>query len=491
MTLRDAGGGRIATHALLPLSAEGNHFGYLVLHDTVPPGVTETIVELARHLGLALYNHQVAEERARHQSLDALKVSMMLQTSVVLRELDLDRALARLMELTVTTVKGEVGCIALTTQATGALELKTEWGIDAATLDQLRLTDGRLLAEVAALEGMLCLFRDRRELAELVPCEVIERIHSLIALPVHSASGVRGCIVIANAPALRGDDVELLKMITDVCSTAIDNALRHMDSMERESLRAQLRLAGDIQQGLLPLSAPEVDGAALAGCNLPADESSGDYYDFFRIAEHLVGFVIADATGHGIGAALIATTARSALRALLHQRGPDELNLADVLTQLNELAESDFNDDKFITLFIGVYDARHGRLQYASAGHNPPMLLLRQRSRRIERLDATGLPLGMFTGMPYETIELRDLEAGDLMLVMTDGVNEASDAEGHQFGLARVEALMMDGAPEEAPRAVIDRINTALADFTGPRPREDDITMVCLRCEAPAPAGKP
>jgi serine phosphatase RsbU (regulator of sigma subunit) len=480
-------GQRITVSALLPLQAKSNHYGYLLLHHPIH-GPVEELECLSRHLGLALYNQQVNSERARHQSLDALKVSMMLQTNVVLRELDLERALARLMELTVTTVKGEVGCIALTTQQNEALELRAEWGIDSETFSQLRTRDGRSLGDIVALDGMLCLFRNRAELEELAPCEPLERIHSLVALPVESGNGVRGCIVIANAPNIDGDDVELLKMVTDVCSTAIDNALRHRHSMERESLREQLRLAGDIQQGLLPPAPPSVDGVAVAGHNVPADDSSGDYYDFFVLDERKVGFVIADATGHGIGAALIATTARSALRALLHQRRAEELNLADILLQLNELAESDFNDDKFITLFIGIYDAERRTLHYASAGHNPPMLVHRQRSGEIEHLDATGLPLGMFPGMTYDAAEITDLEPGDLMLVMTDGVNEASNASGEQFGLDRVEQLMRDGN-WQSPKELINRIGEQLEGFTGDRPREDDITMVCVRCEALAEQG--
>ncbi len=482
--LSDATGARIPCSALRPLTARANHYGYLLLHAPFDTAKAPALDALARHLGLALFALQANEERTRRQDLDALKVSLMRQTAVVLRELDLERALYKLMELTVSTVRGEVGCIATTSRDSSAFEKHTDWGIDEQTLASLRLRDGRPLAELVAIEGMICLFRNGEEMGELADCEARERIFSLIALPLASQCGVRGCLVIANAPGIDSDAVELLKMVTDMCSTAIDNAVRHLDSMEREQLKEQLRLAGSIQQALLPLSAPEIDGAALAGCNLPCDDSSGDYYDYFRLDERRVGFVIADATGHGIGAALIATTARAALRALLHRReGEGALDLGQVLTQLNELAESDMTDDKFITLFIAVYDSERRALDYASAGHDPPMLVLRGATGSLEHLGATGLPLGMFPNMEYEAATVEGLAPGDVMLLMTDGVNEARNPAGEQFGLARVEAVLQQHA-QAAPRQLIDTLIDELHAFTQLGPREDDITMVCMATTA-------
>lgn len=471
--------------ALISLEARRNHYGYLLLHNDLEVTQRAVLLALADHLALALYALQTRQERARLQALDGRKLSLMIQaSSVVLRELDLERAMFKLVELAVDSVCGEVGCVALTNREGDTLDTHASWGIDEAALAQLRLLDGRSICDLVTGDGLACLFRNAEELQELVPCEALERITSLVALPLRAASGIRGCLLVANAPDLDSDAIDLLKLLTEVCATSVDNAIRHLDSMERESLAEQLRLAGSIQQALLPDGAPQVQGVALDGCNLPCDDSSGDYYDYFQIDDSRVGFVVADATGHGIGAALIATTARAALRALLHRQSHESLDLAELLGQLNELAESDMKDDKFITLFAGVFDAQAGTLTYASAGHDPPMLLLRREQDAVERLEATGLPLGMFPMASYESVTVPDLTPGDLMLVMTDGVDEARNRAGEQFGLDRVEQVLR-GAGDLAPKQMIATLIETHQTFTENGKREDDITMICVRVGDP------
>ncbi|MEM9384696.1 MAG: PP2C family protein-serine/threonine phosphatase [Pseudomonadota bacterium] len=471
--------------ALVSLEVRHNHYGYLLLHDDLDIIQRAVLLALADHLALALYALQTRQERARLQALDGRKLSLMIQaSSVVLRELDLERAMFKLVELAVDSVCGEVGCVALTSREGETLDTHASWGIDEAALAAFRLEDGRSVWQLATADGLACLFRNTEELQELVPCEALERITSLVALPLSAVSGIRGCLVVANAPDLDSDAIDLLKLLTEVCATSVDNAIRHLDSMERESLAEQLRLAGSIQQALLPDGAPQVTGVALDGCNLPCDDSSGDYYDYYRIDDSRIGFVVADATGHGIGAALIATTARAALRALLHRQSHESLDLAELLEQLNELAEADMKDDKFITLFAAVFDSQTGTLTYASAGHDPPMLLFRREQDAIERLEATGLPLGMFPMASYESVTVADLRPGDLMLVMTDGVDEARNSAGEQFGLDRVEQVLRE-AGDLAPGQMIGTLIDQHQTFTEFGKREDDITMICVRVGDP------
>lgn len=485
-TAGDAGAGPpLKCFGVLPLTFGHNHYGALLLHDVAGERERQPLARIREHLGVALYMRQAAEERGRLHDLDTRKLGLMMQaTSVVLRELDLERSLVKLAELTVNAIGGEVGCISLTSRDDLRGVRHASWGVEEAALAGMRLHDGRPLAALVVDGGMTCLFRNREELAELQDSEALSGISSLAALPVPAVRGVRGCLVVANAERIDRTEIELLRLATEVCSTAIDNALRHLDSLERESLREQLRLAGSIQQSLLPKQAPDVAGVELDGCNVPCDDSSGDYYDYFALDAHRVGFVVADATGHGIGAALIATTARAALRALLHQRrGSAQIDLGEVLAQLNALAESDMADDKFITLLIGLYDTRTRELTYASAGHDPPLMVMRRGAQRIEQLEATGLPLGMFAGTTYEEVTIAPLAVGDLLLLATDGVNEARNGAGEQFGMDRLHALLREAADLSATE-VINRLIDEHQAFTELRPREDDITVICLRATA-------
>ncbi|MEM7219633.1 MAG: SpoIIE family protein phosphatase [Pseudomonadota bacterium] len=473
--------GRFDAYSAVPLLVNRQRLG-TVLIDALAPAQADTIGTLLSHFAIALFRHQIDDERQRRHRLDAAKLGSLTQISGVLSELSLDKVLAKLMELAITTVGGEVGCIALADAPDAAVRVVTEWGFGQDMLDALRLTDGQSLVEVVARERLLSISRCAADFEEFEQVELLDALTTMVVVPLATHKGHPGCVLIANATALEDTDIELLRMITELSSSAIDNALLHQDTLDKEALRQQLEIAGNIQQALLPTDAPELEGAVIAGLNLSCDESGGDFFDHLALDEHNVTFVLGDATGHGIGAALIATTLRASLRALTGLTPQPGLDLADRLGELNTLAEEDLPDDKFMTLFFGQYDAASRTLNYASAGHEPPMLLYRAASQACEYLEATGLPLGMFAGMPYDNVEGLAIEAGDIMLVMTDGVTEAEKADGEQFGKERIEAFVRANAAL-APRELIRALADHVFEYMDGHPQNDDITLLCLKAD--------
>ncbi len=279
-----------------------------------------------------------------------------------------------------------------------------------------------------------------------------------------------------NLSAFSEQDIELLRTIADLSSMAIENAPLHHQVLEREALREKLRIAGEIQYGLLPQQQPTIPGATLAARNVPCDESSGDYFDFFLLDEHRLGFVVGDATGHGIGAALMTTTVRAFLRALVSSTD-DPARLFD---RLNDLTVADFREGKFITLFFGVYDVRTRTMTYASAGHSPPLMLYRHEQDTFQYLKATGLPLGILAGTPYEQKTTEPLAVGDFMLLLSDGVHEAASETGTFFGQERLIEVVRAHCDAD-PETLIDAIYVAVCLFCGSAPQTDDITLLCLR----------
>ena len=245
--------------------------------------------------------------------------------------------------------------------------------------------------------------------------------------------------------------------------------------LEHSRLRRDMELARQIQLSLLPTAPPELTGVQLAGCCVPATDVGGDYYDYYRRSDDALDLVIADVSGHSIGAALMTAEARSVLRATVQSIAGS----GAILAALNEILYDDLNQaGLFITLFYVKYDVTTRTITYANAGHVPPLLSRRAESACRE-LDAEGMILGVQKGIVFEERQSR-LEAGDLLFLYTDGVIEAQNPAGELFGRARLCELLYTWQ-EASPQAVIDAVLKAVAAFTGTATLEDDVTMIVMK----------
>jgi serine phosphatase RsbU (regulator of sigma subunit) len=206
----------------------------------------------------------------------------------------------------------------------------------------------------------------------------------------------------------------------------------------------------------------------------PAREVGGDFYDFLELEDGRLGLVVGDATGHGMPAALMMSTTRGMLRAVVQSsESPGE-----VLARVNEALVAEIPPSTFVTCFYGVLDPESGRLRYANAGHNLPC---RRRNGQAEELRARGMPLGLMPGMAYEEKEAV-LEAGDSALFYSDGLVEAHDPKGEMFGFPRLRRMVAEHAEEGS---LVDFLMDELRSFTGDGwEQEDDITLVTLRRSA-------
>jgi len=462
--------------ALLPLcTGEDECYGALVTYDRIPDGQREEFELIAEHLGLALFNVQMHEETSRRHQNDLTKLSLMSRAGDVIRSIELDAVLAKLMELALAAVEAEVGCIVLC--GSHGPEVKVEWGLDRDILSHLHVADGRELADAVITDGKPVMATDVPHDASVRADGRAEAAQSLLAVPLATRERILGCLIVARGEGggFAERDLELLSVTTGLSSNAIENALLHRTEVERERLEAELRLAGEVQKGLLPAEVPRVDGIECAATVWPCDDAGGDYYDFMRLDEHRLAFCVGDATGHGIGAAFITTTARACLRA----RIGSELDLGALFGEVSHLLEDDFADGKFITMFLGVFDSRDRAISYVSAGHDTG-LLYRPASGTFDELEATGAPLGIFPGLTYESARTAPLEPGDFLVVKTDGITESEDPSGEQFGEPRLRASMQShrgNAPAEIVQALYDDVVAYRATTS----QADDITILTLR----------
>lgn len=250
-----------------------------------------------------------------------------------------------------------------------------------------------------------------------------------------------------------------------------------------EEQRRELEIARQIQLSLLPKEPLKVAGAQVAGLCLPATDVGGDYYDYFSPNPDTLDLVIADVSGHSVGAALVMAELRSALKAetLRKQSEQVDRSVARILSTLNELLFDDLNNaNLFITMFYLRYHLITRRLYYANAGHSRP-LLIRPGVSQCEPLDTEGLILGVKRNIDFEVKSL-SLEKGDSILLYTDGITEAQNLAGEFFGESRL-CELVSRHQLDSPEIVIDRTLASLRAYSGVHPFNDDITLVVLRAD--------
>lgn len=251
--------------------------------------------------------------------------------------------------------------------------------------------------------------------------------------------------------------------------TQIEWARAERERQRQEAI--ELEEAGDIERRLLPREIPPVPGCEISAAWQPARVVGGDYYDVLQLGEGQVGLCIADAIGKGFPAALLMSNLQAAVRAA----GAATAQPRELSARLNREVSSHLAPGKFITLFYGLLDASRQRLTYANAGHNAPILMRRDGSH--VRLEGSGAALGVFAGWDYEQDEV-ELASGDRLVLFTDGVSEAANPDGEEYGEERLLELLREnrhcGAAE-----LEHKVMRAIHEFSSGTLR-DDATLIVV-----------
>ena len=258
-------------------------------------------------------------------------------------------------------------------------------------------------------------------------------------------------------------------------SAEVAQAHLEQEISERERVEQDLRVARSIQQASLPKKVPELAGWQITPHYQPAREVGGDFYDFHVLPEGRLGFVVGDATGKGVPAALMMSTTCGMLR--LAAQGSS--SPGQMLRGVNEALFPNIPSSMFVTCFYAILDPKSGHLIYANAGHDLPYL---HRNGDAEELRARGMPLGLMPEMSYEEKETI-LHSGEAALLYSDGLVEAHDPVGDMFGVPRLRALVAEHGEK---RSLGDLLLRELYSFAGEKwEQEDDITLLTLRRSAP------
>jgi sigma-B regulation protein RsbU (phosphoserine phosphatase) len=298
------------------------------------------------------------------------------------------------------------------------------------------------------------------------------------SIPMEAQGAARGLLLIGERlqqKPIEDDDVEYLSSLANLATIALENSRLLTEMIEKQRLEEDLKIAWEIQQGLLPKSLPKLPGFQIAAETIPARQVGGDCYDIIDLGRGRVLLSIADVSGKGTPASLLMANVQAALRAL----APLELPLTEMVSRINDVIYENTSYDKFITGFFGVLDSSDGSFHYVNAGHNPPYLF---SGSGIQSLDAGGLILGVMpTTIPYESGSAK-MEPGDLLVLYTDGVSEALNNEREEYGEERLHALFADHYSIPAVDALA-RARADLLAFVCGAQQSDDITLVTVRRE--------
>jgi serine phosphatase RsbU (regulator of sigma subunit) len=270
------------------------------------------------------------------------------------------------------------------------------------------------------------------------------------------------------------EDQYIVTALANVAAARIETARLLEESLEKRRMEDDMRVASEIQRGLLPQGAPAVPGYSLCGANFPCRTVGGDYFDFEMDDGDLL-FALGDVSGKGTGAAMLMTMLRASVRA--HWT---ETSLSLAAERINRTVAQNVPANKYITFFMGRLEPQTGRLTYVNAGHNPPMLI--RSSGEPETLVEGGMVLGLFDSAPFEQ-GVTELGVQDSLIVFSDGVTETWNAQDEEYGEGRLVELLTGLRDRDAPglqAAILDAIEA----FAPGVKATDDRTLIVLKRES-------
>jgi serine phosphatase RsbU (regulator of sigma subunit) len=437
-------------------------------------------VWLCLHTTLALLLEQGAARReVVGETLDRYREINLLYRigETVGASLETDRIPHLILDEIQPVVKADAGIVLLPSGGDTAvlerLEVKSQFG-EAGLPDSLRSAGWKSLTSVAS-SGR----------PEITSPELPAHDHegrdspgTILCAPLQTQGRVLGFLLLGRTTGRQeftAGDEKLVMALTGQAAIALETARLHEEEIQRQRLEEELAIGHQIQLSLLPERFPDIPGWEIAAIYRSARQVGGDLYDVFVAPDepHRLRMVIADVTGKGVPAALFMASSRSYIRAESgNGQGP-----AATLRQANRFITRDIHSRLFLSAFYATLDTRDGRLVYANAGHDWP-LMLHGDSGDIEQLKTSGFVLGAFPDIRLEE-GTAEVKPGDKLVFYTDGITEARNSEGYLFGEERLSELLAQN-PGCSAQQLLDLIVESVERFIGDTPRSDDLTLLVV-----------
>jgi phosphoserine phosphatase RsbU/P len=393
--------------------------------------------------------------------------------------LDLDEVLNRVMDEVIASLRAERGFVMLRDEQ-DQLAFRVARGMDQSVIQDPMFQVSLSTVETVARDGQAVLTGDAQVDPRFSMRQSVRLLglRSILCVPLKLKDRILGIVYVDNrvqAGMFTQQDLELLGAIASSAAIAIENARLYQVAVEKGRLEQELQMARQLQISLLPSETPHVPGWEFSARWLPARKVAGDYYDFIPGQQKQVGLVIADVSDKGMHAALFMALTRSIMRASM-----DHTTLPmDGMRRANRLIYADATSGMFVTLFYALLDPEKNQITYVNAGHNPPILYKAGSPGRLIHLGRTGIALGVFEDSVYQQNTMQ-FNPGDFIVIYTDGVTDAMDADGNTFGMENLQQVVTENSTASAAE-LLTTLERAIEAHTGARERFDDITVLIAK----------
>lgn len=464
----------------LPLIYDGQKVGILLADAAPHPDMLAHLRTLMTHWTTALVNKRLSENS--NKLIDEYAASSLaLQEGIHLfRETDRATIGARFLDLWCKSLGAEAAAVYVLDEIgnrASTLALEHALGVPESVLDELRDESGAWLPTLLLERGWTCIERQEDGRFGMLDASRLQSaMHNVMGTPLEY-HGITCGIAIAFNIAERSLKSRT-RMVGARRLSELGAALFHRLHLQEGIVRArlfdnQLEIASALQRRLIPMKAPSSNCNTFAWSSTPALYVGGDYVDIYADEDEIV-FAIADVSGHGVNSAILMSSYRAGCRAQCRAT-----SASSVLTAMNDIVHGEVGDTgMFLTAVLGRVPQNGSTLSVASAGHNP-VLIYRAASSTFEQIDSSGPPLGFIPGIGYEE-ERVDLRPGDLLVLYTDGVVEATPPDSDDmFGMDRLEAVIREhgsSGAEAVRRAILTRVEAHAREGM----REDDVSILIL-----------
>ena len=413
----------------------------------------------------------VFDENKRVERLEKLVEASRIVNST----LDLNELLKIILDTALESVNGDRGTVYLLNEQKNELWSKVFEGGKSVTI---HLPVGEGIAGKVAETGEVMNIDDAQTDDRFNP-EVDKKTgyttETILCMPLKNKDGkMLGVFQLLNKidGTFTKDDEQFIETLSIHVASALENARLYEQEQKKIEMEKEMLAAGEVQKNLFPAEIPQYNNYHISAINIPARETSGDLYDFVQLDETRLVFTLGDVSGKGLPASILMANLQSVLKDLPHQNSSP----AFCVSRANDIINRASSSGKFITLFLGLLDTNKHKLMYTNAGHEHPYLF---RNGETERLGTGGIPVGIIPGSDFEEEEYT-IQRGDLLLVFSDGVMDATNADDEYYSEERLADFVLKNR-DLTPKEIVDKVCDDIKEFVGDAPQFDDITLMVIK----------
>ncbi|SYZ74223.1 Serine phosphatase RsbU [Candidatus Zixiibacteriota bacterium] len=458
----------------IPLIGRGQMIGVIEAINKIDGVYTDEdldiLVGLANQMAVAIDNARLYREAKQ----EAMERQLLYDVGKKLSStLNIDEVLQLILDSLQKVVGFDAGGVFLINDEKGEVATVFAVGYDPLRQEYIQLKIGQGLVGWVAKNGEAVIVPDVTKDTRYISAR--QQTKSEIVTPIRIDGRIIGVLNLESdhASFYNRKSLELITAFASHAAISIERAMLHKKMLENRRLEEQLSIAREIQLTFLPKHDPQISGYDISGVNIPSGEVGGDYFDFIKIIEHQTGIAIADVAGKGIPASLIMAAFRASLIAEIR----NNYAIRMICRKVNSLIYESVERENYVTAVYGVLDSKNDIFTFSNCGHNHPILL--RRGGRVEYLKEGGLALGVIPDTDYEERPIF-IQSGDTIMFYTDGVSEAKNGRGEDFGVERLVAVLKRHKDLKASD-LLKKIYEAVKEYASETHVFDDLTMLIIK----------